>query len=465
MGANAFLLRPRSRARRRRRRMGRATCGPGPRHRRPEARVPAEIADLVDATQRSVERVAAALEAEKRHAAEAAHALRTPVAVLTARLDALPPGETTGPAARRSRGPVAQRCSRCSPPSRAEALTEARAIDLRLPAETVTATLAPFAYGRGIGTFPRQSRDTVMALARSRRRGTRAVQSGGERHPSRRQGAPWTSPSGRARSCPCAIAGPGLPEDAARSLFDPFWRGPGAAPGGAGLGLAIVARVQRAQGRHRGRRATRKAAVPLSCSAGRHRIPDGSSGCRQAGVAHRARQTDGRSSEWSESNARTEADRSGARPRLVVGRCPGVPEGPRAGRGHHARPSRRRARLTPSPGFQQISWKHTDETALQPRRSPPFSPPAAFASGPLSPISDLQRGTMVSVAGTVERITDEGRIPPHRRGRNRARLCGPELGSPPMWARAVTVDGFVDDGSRAARDLRASSYTRGRQRS
>ena len=42
--------------------------------------------------------------------------------------------------------------------------------------------------------------------------------------------------------------GPGLPEDAARSLFDPFWRGPGAAPGGAGLGLAIVARVQRAQG-------------------------------------------------------------------------------------------------------------------------------------------------------------------------------------------------------------------------
>jgi two-component system OmpR family sensor kinase len=42
--------------------------------------------------------------------------------------------------------------------------------------------------------------------------------------------------------------GRGLPEDTARSLFDPFWRGPDAAPGGTGLGLAIVERVQRAQG-------------------------------------------------------------------------------------------------------------------------------------------------------------------------------------------------------------------------
>jgi two-component system OmpR family sensor kinase len=42
--------------------------------------------------------------------------------------------------------------------------------------------------------------------------------------------------------------GPGLPEGAEERLFDPFWRGPGAVPGGAGLGLAIVARLQRAQG-------------------------------------------------------------------------------------------------------------------------------------------------------------------------------------------------------------------------
>jgi len=54
-----------------------------------------ETADLVVATQRSLDELNAALEGETRRAAEAAHALRTPVAVLVARLDALPPGDTT----------------------------------------------------------------------------------------------------------------------------------------------------------------------------------------------------------------------------------------------------------------------------------------------------------------------------------------------------------------------------------
>jgi two-component system OmpR family sensor kinase len=39
-----------------------------------------------------------------------------------------------------------------------------------------------------------------------------------------------------------------VPPGAGRLLFEPFWRGEDAAPGGAGLGLAIVERVQRAQG-------------------------------------------------------------------------------------------------------------------------------------------------------------------------------------------------------------------------
>jgi two-component system OmpR family sensor kinase len=42
-------------------------------------------------------------------------------------------------------------------------------------------------------------------------------------------------------------AGPGLPETDG-ALFEPFRRGKGAARGGAGLGLAIVARIQRAHG-------------------------------------------------------------------------------------------------------------------------------------------------------------------------------------------------------------------------
>lgn len=48
-----------------------------------------EIADLTSATRRAMQRLSEALEGERRRAAEAAHALRTPVAVLTARLDGL----------------------------------------------------------------------------------------------------------------------------------------------------------------------------------------------------------------------------------------------------------------------------------------------------------------------------------------------------------------------------------------
>jgi two-component system OmpR family sensor kinase len=68
---------------------------PGSGSQPPAGPVPAEVADLIGATQRALGRLAAALAAETRHAAEAAHALRTPDAVLTARLDALPPGQTT----------------------------------------------------------------------------------------------------------------------------------------------------------------------------------------------------------------------------------------------------------------------------------------------------------------------------------------------------------------------------------
>lgn len=245
MGANAFLLR-----------RGLAPVAvaagwardlrPGAPTPPPEARVPAEIADLVDATQRSVERVAAALEAEKRHAAEAAHALRTPVAVLTARLDALPPGETTD-RLRADLAALSRTVQQVLASSRAEALTEARAIDLRLPAETVTATLAPFAYGRGIELSLDSPETPVMALADPEgvelalsNLVENAILHGGK--------GPVDITVGPGAVLSVRDRGPGLPEDAARSLFDPFWRGPGAAPGGAGLGLAIVARVQRAQG-------------------------------------------------------------------------------------------------------------------------------------------------------------------------------------------------------------------------
>ncbi len=247
IGANTFLIRrglaPISAAAEWAR-----TLRPGAPTPAPDVRVPEEIADLVEATERSVERLAQALEAEKRHAAEAAHALRTPVAVLVARLDALPPGETTE-RLRADLSALSRTVQQVLASSRAEVLAPAAEVglDLRAPAETVTAALAPLAYARGVELALDLPEAPVMAQATAEgvelaltNLVENAILHGGEGAVEIRVGP---GPVVTVRD-----HGPGLPDGAAGRLFDPFWRGPAAVPGGTGLGLAIVERVQRAQG-------------------------------------------------------------------------------------------------------------------------------------------------------------------------------------------------------------------------
>lgn len=127
------------------------TIRPGAMMPPPSGPMPTEVADLIETTQRALERLAAALAAETRHAAEAAHALRTPVAVLVARLDALPPGEIRD-RLRADLAALSRTVQQVLAASRSEMLTvpEDAALDLRRPAETVTAALAPFAFGKGV---------------------------------------------------------------------------------------------------------------------------------------------------------------------------------------------------------------------------------------------------------------------------------------------------------------------------
>ena len=214
----------------------------------PKGPVPAEVADLIEATQRALDRLASALEAESRHAAEAAHALRTPVAVLTARVAALPPGETTEKL-RADLAALARTVQQVLAASRAETLNAPpeHALDLRRPAEAVTADLAPFAYGKGVDLSLSLPESPVMALANDEavqlaltNMIENAILHGG---PGMVEIILGPGPMVTVRD-----HGPGLPADAAARPFQPFWRAPGAVPGGTGLGLAIIDRVQRAQG-------------------------------------------------------------------------------------------------------------------------------------------------------------------------------------------------------------------------
>ena len=214
----------------------------------PAGPVPAEVADLVEATQRALDRLAAALAAETRHAAEAAHALRTPVAVLTARLDALPPGATTDKL-RADLAALARTVQQVLAASRTDVLTAAAdvALDLRGPAEAVVGALAPFAYGKGVALS--LAAPDAPVLVRANAEGVElalsnlienAVLHGG---PGAVGIAVGPGPVITVRD-----HGPGLSQGAAEAVFQPFWRAPGAVPGGTGLGLAIVDRLQRAQG-------------------------------------------------------------------------------------------------------------------------------------------------------------------------------------------------------------------------
>ncbi len=211
-----------------------------------QADAPAEIYDLTSAVQRSLVRLNAELKAEQRRAAEAAHALRTPVAVLVARLDEMP----ADPAFDKVRGDV-RALSRMV----TQFLSSAGADRLEVPedqrteltgiARRVVAELVPFADTQGaeIDLYPAEQpilvRGSADAIGLSL---TNLIENAIIHARGRVEVRVGPGPQISVRD-----HGPGLPLDSG-DLFEPFRRGKDAVRGGAGLGLAIVARIQRAHG-------------------------------------------------------------------------------------------------------------------------------------------------------------------------------------------------------------------------
>lgn len=210
--------------------------------------LPAEIADLTDAVRRSVDRLNDELAAEQRRAGEAAHALRTPVAVLVARLDSLP----GGPEYDRVRDDV-QALSRivtqylsASGADRLE-LRPGETAELGAIAEEVVADLWPLARERDseIELVPAPAPCEVFGSTDAIALALTNLVENAILHG---RGAPIAVTVGPGPELVVRDHGPGLPAGPRAALFEPFRRGPGALRGGAGLGLAIVDRIQRAHG-------------------------------------------------------------------------------------------------------------------------------------------------------------------------------------------------------------------------
>jgi two-component system sensor histidine kinase TctE len=216
----------------------------------PEAGLPGELVPLVGAMNGALTRLERALDAQRRFVGEAAHALRTPLAVLTARIDALP----RGPAAD-ALGADIDRMSRLV----AQMLTMARLeelpldvsgrvdlVDVAVEAISARALLAigaqvELVLDRPPGRCEVAGNRDALGLAL------------GNLIDNALAHAPRGSAVEVEVACdPPRLAvldrGPGVPEADRARIFSRFERGRTAAAGGAGLGLAIVGRIAAAHG-------------------------------------------------------------------------------------------------------------------------------------------------------------------------------------------------------------------------
>ena len=216
----------------------------------PEAGLPGEVAPLVVAVNQALSRLEAALSAQRRFVGDAAHTLRTPLAVLTARLDSLAEGPEIQ-ALRRDTDRMTRLIAQMLQMSRLDGipLDVSQPVNLHAVAVEAISSLAPLALQRGVqlalseparlGAVMGNHAALMIAL-------TNLIENALVH-------APPGSPVEVMIEPPACISvldrGPGVPEAERSLIFERFSRGQASGSTGAGLGLAIVAGIAAA---HRG---------------------------------------------------------------------------------------------------------------------------------------------------------------------------------------------------------------------
>ena len=209
----------------------------------PETGIPSEVLPLVRAVNSALDRLEGGVRQQREFTANAAHQLRTPLAVLAANIDLIP-DEATSTSLRRDLETMSRLVTQLLLVARLEAsaVDLEQAVDLGAIAGDTVISLGPIAVGAG-KTIALES-DNVRSLVRGNPSLIRTALD------NLVENAIAHTPAGTSvliriehgMRIDVVDTGPGIPDELRERIFERFWRDKHS-QSGAGLGLSIVRRV------------------------------------------------------------------------------------------------------------------------------------------------------------------------------------------------------------------------------